>query len=159
MIEWNELRDLTLGYRRAIAKLVLEDAERADVVPPLWRNNLRWHVGHLAVTPRGLTRGLLGRPIGVEEENRNWFGKGSSPAEWGERELPTIEALVEDMLAIIPTLFDELEKEANAPFPTPYPTSVGVTLRTPSEALAFSLGHDGLHLGLIMALKRSLRGV
>jgi hypothetical protein len=159
MIDWSELRELTMGYRNAVARLVREDAARADVIPPLWRNNLRWHVGHLAVTPRGLTRSLLGEPTGVSDDYRNWFKKGSSPADWAGAELPPVEAVVQDMLTVIPTLFDELEDRANEPYPVPYPTSVGVTLHTPREALAFSLGHDGLHLGLVMALKRSLNGM
>jgi hypothetical protein len=42
------------------------------------------------------------------------------------------------------------------PFLQPYTTSAGVVLHTPAQALNFSLAHDGIHMGLMMALKRGL---
>jgi hypothetical protein len=42
------------------------------------------------------------------------------------------------------------------PFLEPYTTTVGVVLHSPAEALNFSMTHDGIHLGMLLALKRGL---
>jgi hypothetical protein len=159
MIDWSILREQTLGFRRAIAGMLEGEGRRAGIRPPTWNNNLHWHAGHLITTPRILTYGLMGEPIGVPEEYRKWFAKGSSPADWGDDPVPSFEELAGRLVDVIPPLFDAFEARADEPFPRPYPTSVGVLLRTPAEALSFSLAHDGTHMGMIQALRRGLNGI
>jgi hypothetical protein len=159
MIEWRELRDMTHTMRGSIAKAILEDEERADVIPPGWRNNLRWHAGHLATVPRTLTRGLAGLPLGVSDELVRWFKKGSSPEEWGSAGVPSVAALTSDLVDVIPELFDEFEGREREPYERPYMTSTGVALACPADALAFNLAHDGIHLGWIIAIKRELKAM
>jgi len=159
MIEWREMRDMSHTMRKSIATALMEEEERADVIPPGWRNNLRWHAGHLAAVPRSLTRGLLGRPLGVSDESVQWFRKGSSPAEWGAAPIPTLSELVRDLVDVIPELFDEFEGREGEPYERPYTTSTGIVLASPADALTFSFAHDGIHLGWIIALKRDLRAM
>jgi hypothetical protein len=159
MIDWHELRDMSHTMRGSIAKTLLEDEERADVVPPGWKNNLRWHAGHLALVPRSLTRGLAGKPLGVSDEMVRWFRKGSSPAEWGSVPVPSLAELARDLVDVIPELFDEFEGREGEPYERPYLTSAGVALASPADALTFSFAHDGIHFGWIIALKRSLRAM
>jgi hypothetical protein len=157
MIDWAGLRDMTHTMRKTIANTLLEEEARADVVPPGWNNNLRWHAGHLALVPRSLTRGLAGRPLGVSEDAYRWFRKGSSPKEWGDAPIPPLAELTRDLVEVVPEIFDEFEGREAEPYDRPYVTSAGVPLRNPGEALAFSFAHDGIHLGWIIALKRALR--
>jgi hypothetical protein len=157
MISTDTLIAQTLGVRTMTAAL-LEGipAEKAEVVPSGWKNNARWHAGHLVVTPRLLTFGLLGEPLGVPDEYRKWFAKGSAPEAWGGEKLPDYAQLVHEVEECSEQLFDAMKGRWNEPYRQPYVTSVGVKLCTPAEGLNFSLCHDGIHLGLLLALKRAL---
>lgn len=160
MADWEQLLEFTMGFRRAIVGMLEGEADRADILPPTWNNNLHWHAGHLVTTPRLLTLGLLGEPLGIPETYRRWFAKGTSPADWAEADaVPSFDELVPVILDQTPALFEQLRPIADKPLANPYTTSVGVTLRTPAEALRFSLVHDGTHMGMIQALRRGLNGM
>jgi len=151
------LKDQTLAVRRMIAGASEPLKAKADHIPPTWSNNLRWHLGHLVVTPRLLTYGLFKEPLGVDEKYRAWFAKGSSPANWkGGDELPSVDHLVGEIVVSIDELFDAMAPRLDTAYPEAYTTSVGVVLTNPREALSFSLMHDGIHLGLLLALRRAL---
>lgn len=150
------LKEQTTAYRAAIAKLLESMAPNADRIPAGWNNNARWHAGHLITTPRLLTLGLMKEDIGVPAEYRTWFAKGSSPANWAGQPVPSFEALVGQVVATTEEVFQKMEGRMDAAFPAPYTTSVGVVLTNPGEALTFSLGHDGIHLGMLLSLRRAL---
>lgn len=150
------IRTQTMAFRKAIRALSAPYRDQADVMPATWRNNLRWHLGHLVVTPRLLTVGLFQEPLGVADNYKRWFAKGTSPADWGADTVPSFDRLLEEVEDLSAALFEELDGRADAPFPAPYTTSVGVELASPLEALSFSLAHDGIHIGMIFALRRAL---
>jgi hypothetical protein len=157
MTNYDLVREQTLGLRAMTEKLLREiPAAKADLLPPTWKNSARWHAGHLVVTPQMLTHGVSGEPLGVPAEYRTWFGKGSSPAEWTGQPVPGFDALVGNLVPATEQLFARFQPRWDEPFANPYTTSLGVVLRTPGEALNFSLAHDGIHLGLILALRRAL---
>lgn len=159
MIKLDTLIEQTLGTRQMIVKLLKSiPTEQADVIPPTWKNNARWHAGHLIVTPALLTVGLLREPLGVPEEFRGWFAKGSDPSSWGDASvLPSFADLVDDISPMSGRLFEAVKARADEPFLEPYVTSVGIKLHTPAEALNFSMMHDGIHLGMLLALRRALQ--
>ncbi|MGI8906045.1 MAG: DinB family protein [Candidatus Sumerlaeaceae bacterium] len=157
MTSTETLIDQTLGLRQLIVKLLKSiPLEQADNIPPTWHNNARWHAGHLVVTPAMLTHGILKEPLGVPEEFRTWFAKGSSPAGWGNDSVPDYHDLCDDLLPASGRLFEAMRSRMDDAFMEPYTTSTGVVLHTPAQALNFSLAHDGIHLGMLMALKRGL---
>jgi hypothetical protein len=156
MLTFTQLEAQTMTLRTMTQKLLGGLAGRADEMPPTWKNNARWHAGHLVVTPRLLTFGMTGEPLGVDENYRKWFGKGSSPAEWGGDAVPSFEQLCGELTSGTSALFAAMAERQDAPFAKPYTTSMGAVLNTPAEALNFSLAHDGIHIGLLIALKRAL---
>lgn len=157
MTWFDALRDQTLKTREMMVKLLKGiGAERADTMPPTWRNNARWHAGHLVITPRLLTFELTKEPLGVSENYRKWFAKGSSPKDWELDTIPSYAELVESIVPTSETLFEAFRERFDSAFPQSYTTSVGVVLKTPCEALNFILAHDGIHLGLLLALRRGL---
>lgn len=158
-MDWNTLKLQTIGFRRRIAELLEPEADRAHIIPPAWNNNLHWHAGHLVVTPHLLTSDNMGEPIGVPEEYRRWFAKGSSPRSWAGEDIPPFSSLVKQLESTAVELFDAFRDRAGEEFPEPFRTSTGVTLHTPADALLFSLAHDGFHLGSILALLRALNAM
>lgn len=156
MSDWTILKARMVATRDSLAGLLAGEARRADVIPPTWNNNLHWHVGHLVTSPYILTHGLFGEPLPLPPEYRKWFARGTSPREWGDAPIPSYDLLLTRLTDVVPTLFADLEARADDPFPDPYTTSLGIRLVTPRDALSFSLIHDGIHLGMIQALKRGL---
>jgi hypothetical protein len=157
VISFDNVREQTLTLRRTLVKKMQTLADKADVIPPGWNNNLRWHAGHLVVTPRNLTHGIAGEPLGVPAEYRIWFGKGSSPREWGNAPIPSYAQLLDEMVSQAEAHFAVLAKrDLTVPFANAYPTTPGIVLETPAQALVFSFMHDGIHLGMVLALARAL---
>lgn len=151
------LQEQSTLLRSMCIKIAESEAARGDVIPAGWNNNIRWHIGHLITTPRVLTFDLFKEELGMPAGYRAWFGKGSSPKDWGGAAIPALEELAEELLASTAEVFKAMAGREEEPFPQPYKTSVGVILHTPIEALAFSQGHDGIHLGMLMALARAVR--
>lgn len=151
------LLEQTLVLRQAIVGILKSFPEgRLDQIPPTWNNSARWHAGHLVLTPCLLTHGIAKEPLPVPEGFRQWFAKGTSPASWGNDTVPGCAELIDQILPITSQLFETFRDRMEDPFPEPYTTSVGVTLRNPGQALQFSFAHDGIHLGMLLALKRAL---
>lgn len=159
MITVETLIDQTLAVRQAIVKILKSiPVEQSDVIPPTWHNNARWHAGHLLVTPCLITHGLLKEPLTVPEEYRQWFAKESSPEKWTNPEaIPSYNDLVDDIVPLSGRLIEEFKDKMDTPFLEPYHTTVGIVLHNPGEALIMSLAHDGIHLGMLMALRRALQ--
>ena len=159
MIKLETIIDQTLATRQVIVKLLKSiPVEQGDVIPPTWHNNARWHAGHLIVTPCLLSYGILKEPLSVPEEYRDWFGKGSSPAGWGDvSTMPGLEELADDIIPVSGKLFDALKDRIDQPFLQPYETSIGIVLKDLGDSMAMSAIHDGIHLGMLMALKRALQ--
>lgn len=151
------LLEQTLGVRQMITGLLKAlPGDKTDVIPGGWNNNARWHAGHLIVTPLLLTYGISKQPLPVAEEYRRWFAKGTTPRDWGNDSVPAFGQLVDELAPTMSRLFEEWRDRMNEPYPEPYTTSLGVVLRTPGEALQFSAVHDGIHLGMLLALRRAL---
>jgi hypothetical protein len=151
------LIDQTLTERHMIVKLLKSiPVEQADTMPPTWKNSARWHAGHLIVTPALLVFGILREPLTVPEEYRKWFAKGTSPADWGNDPIPSYEDLCDDIVPVIGRLYEAIKPRITRPFLEPYTTTQGVVLRAPEESFSFNMFHDGIHLGMLLALKRGL---
>lgn len=149
-----------MAVRQTIVKVFKSiPTEDADTIPPTWANNARWHAGHLLVTPCLLTHGLLKEPLTVPEEYRAWFGKGSSPANWGDGDaIPSYADLVDDLIPLSGRLIESFKDRADQAFIEPYTTSIGIILKNPADSLNMSLAHDGIHLGMLLAMRRALQG-
>jgi DinB superfamily len=150
------LKDQTLKIRALCVKVAEAVKDKGDEIPAGWNNNLRWQLGHLIITPRRLTLGLYKEDLGLPTQYNQWFAKDTGPGDWGNTTPPTIEELLPMVSSSMDHVFSAMENRLNEKFPQPYSTSVGVTLTCPADALAFSMTHDAIHLGSLLALKRAL---
>ncbi|MEM8559099.1 MAG: DinB family protein [Bacteroidota bacterium] len=148
-----------LAETRGFALRIVDDLspEELRTIPPGWNNHALWHLAHLAVTQQLLHYGLSGLPLLVDDDLVTRCRKGTSPADWPDgwepdedhartllTELP--QRLAEDYVA---GRFEDYET---------YPTSTGIVLDSFETALHFNNVHEGIHIGLLLALKRALRG-
>jgi len=119
-------------------------------VPAGFDNNIAWNLGHIIVSQQALHYTLSGLPTATTREDRAMFKTGSSPAGWEQN--PDIERLLILLAETTEALPRDDEAAVFSGF-QPYTTSTGVNLNSFAEALAFNNFHEGLHLGMILALK------
>lgn len=89
--------------------------------------------------------------MGVDEALVKKYRKGSFP------EGTLTEEEVQQMERLLLSTLEQAQRDfSEGKFKTfgEYTTSVGVTLRSAEDALAFDVFHEGLHLGVIMSLKK-----
>ncbi|MGB1312136.1 MAG: DinB family protein [Bizionia paragorgiae] len=146
--------DITLK-NRALLKSILENYSLEDLnkVPDGFKNNLIWNIAHTVVTQQLLVYNLSGLPMNVSDDMVAKYKKGTKTEHVAsQEEVDEIKSL----------LFSTVEQMAtdyyNQRFKTytAYTVSTNSTLRNVEDAIAFNNFHEGIHLGYILALKKSL---
>ncbi len=141
--------------RRTASELALAHAPRADRIPEGWNNNMRWHVGHLVLTPRRLVLQPLGIPLGVSGSYLKWFAGGTAPAAWSDEAVPSLEQLADEMIRTPADVLGRVGARLAERFEKPLEVRLA-TVRNGLEGLALSHVHDGIHLGCMMRLAKAL---
>lgn len=125
--------------------------EQLNAIPKGFTNNLIWNIAHIVVTQQILVYKLLGLQPMVSVELIEKYKKGTSPQ--GEVSVQEIQQIKE----LLATTLIQTQKDYQAgvfkDFQE-YPTSSGYILRNVEDALAYNLFHEGIHLGVIMSLKK-----
>ena len=120
-------------------------------IPNGFKNNIAWNLGHILVTQQLLVHKLSNIACEVDGETIKKFGKDSVPQT--DYTLVAIENLKSQLLSCV-----EKTKElyTSGTFKTfnVYPTSLGYTINNVEDAIAFSNYHEGIHIGIIIALKK-----
>jgi hypothetical protein len=125
--------------------------EQLNNIPEGFSNNLIWNIGHIIVTQQLLVYKLSGLPMMVSDEMVEKYKKGTKP----EQEVTQAEVEELKLLLFITVektnedLDNNLFKEYQE-----YPTSTGFILKSIEGALAFNNFHEGLHLGIMMNLRK-----
>lgn len=144
--------DITRTTRLNILKLVDGlTTEQFNKVPDGFNNNIIWHLGHLLATQQLLTYGLSDNEILLSDNIIEEFRKGSKPENQYSEE--DIEELKSIFIEVISQTQDDFEDGVFKSFKS-YPTSFGINLTSIEDALTFNNVHEGLHMGLIMSMKK-----
>ena len=146
--------DIVVKNRKIMSSFLdafsLEDLNK---IPEKFNNNLIWNIAHLVVTQQLLTYSLSGLPMQISDELVNKYKKGSKVAgNVSQEEINEIKGL------LFSTIEQTKEDYENGVFNSfqPYTTSTNSTLKSFEEAMEFNNFHEGIHLGYILALKKSL---
>lgn len=125
--------------------------EQLNKIPEGFNNNIAWNVAHLVVTQQLLCYKLSGLECKVSEEMISNFGKGSAPSfAISEEDFD----LYKKLLIEFPLVLEEDYNNGVFKNYSEYTTSVNVTLTNIDEAIAFNNYHEGIHLGIILQLKK-----
>lgn len=140
---------------RAILKLIIDDSslDELNKIPQGFTNNIIWNIAHTVVTQQLLVYNLSGLPMITSNEMVKMFRKGTKP----ERNL-TLEEVDEIKGLLFSTIEKTKEDYHNKIFKTyqEYTVSTKSTLTNVDEAIGFNSFHEGIHLGYILFLKKSL---
>lgn len=146
--------DITLKSR-AILKTFIEtySLEELNRIPEGFKNNIIWNIAHTIAVQQALIYKLSGLPTIISQDMLTKFAKGTAP----ERDLTQSE--VDEIKGL---LFSTIEKTKedyeNEVFQNyhEYTVTTKSTLTNVMEAIEFNNFHEGIHLGYILALKKSL---
>lgn len=137
-------------------KLVLKvidglSIEQLNKIPDSFNNNIVWNIGHMLVTQQLLCYNFSNLPMLVSENLVESYRKGTSPnAEVSFSDF-------KDMKSLFSEFTMQLERDYQSGiFKTyrKYTTSVDITLSDINAAIAFNNLHEGIHLGVILSLRK-----
>ncbi len=140
---------------RAITHKIIEPLtdEQLLMIPDKYRNNILWNIGHLVVTQQLLQYKLSGNDMYISQQMCDDFKKGSSPSEWSsDQDIQEIKRL---LLELPNKLADDYSAGKFTRYKG-YTSSTGVSLNDIDDAVIFNNFHEGLHLGIVMSLKKHI---
>jgi len=142
-----------LKKNRALILKVIEGftLEQLNKIPNGFGNNIIWNMAHLVVIQQILCYKLSGLPMHVSDEMTAKYMKGSKPtADVSQEEM-------DEIIELFISLPNQFEKDYSANIFKEYEvytTSLNVTLTDIDSANAFNNFHEGIHLGVILALRK-----
>ncbi|WP_452230394.1 MULTISPECIES: DinB family protein [unclassified Lacinutrix] len=146
--------DITLRNRKLLESIMENHTlEQLNKVPEGFNNNMIWNIAHTIVTQQLLVYKLSTLPSVLSEEMIETYRKGT------KTERDVTQAEVNEIKGL---LFSTIEKTKedydNKRFKNynEYMVSTKGVLTNVEEAIDFNSFHEGIHLGYILALKRSL---
>ena len=138
--------------RALLGRLIVDlNDDALCVVPAGHRNNILWNLAHVVTAQQLLVYKLSGLDMYVSDEFVGQFRGGTSPADW--QSTPDI-IFIKSLLQELP---DRFEKDLEAGIFSEYQgytTSTGLELNTFEDGVGFNHFHEGVHTGVIMALKK-----
>jgi len=141
---------------RANRILILKKIERLSLdqinkIPKGCKNSIAWNMAHLVVTHQLLCYKNSGLNILVTQEMVENYQKGTAPK--NEMTQEELEYVKEQLLALVDTFEEDYNANIFGEYKA-YPTSVNVTLNNIDDAFEFNNYHEGIHLGIILSLKK-----
>jgi hypothetical protein len=127
--------------------------EQLNTIPPGMSNNLIWNIGHVIVSQQKLVYALSGLPMHISDSLFEKYQNGSRPdGKTTQAEVDEIKKLLSEMVEKTKSDFETgVFKEFH-----PYQTKTGFHLGTWKEAMEFNNYHEGIHLGIMLQIKKFL---
>jgi hypothetical protein len=125
--------------------------EQLNTIPVGMSNNLIWNIGHVIVSQQKLVYALSGLPMRISDSLFEKYQNGSRPdGKTTQTEVDEIKKLISEMVEKTKADFEAgIFKEFH-----PYQTKTGFHLGTLKEAIEFNNYHEGIHLGIMMSIKK-----
>ena len=148
----NQLFTITDTSRTMVSKILENHTlEQLNKIPEGFNNNLIWNIAHIVVTQQLLVYKFSGLPMLVSDELVQKYMKGTKP------EHNVTESEVDEIKSLLSkTIGQTKEDYENGIFKNfqEYSTSTGFILKNIEDALAFNNFHEGLHIGIMMSLRK-----
>ncbi len=125
--------------------------EQLNKIPNGFKNNFIWNIAHIVVTQQLLVYKFSGLPMLVSDELAQKYMKGTKP------ELDATQADVDEIKTLLSDIINQTEEDYNNGIfknYQEYPTSTGFVLRNVEDAMVFNNFHEGLHIGIMMSLRK-----
>lgn len=128
--------------------------EQLYFIPKGFKNNIIWNIAHVLITEQMLSYGLSGLELPVDNKFVKMYAKGTFPSTTISTE--EIEEVKTQLIPATKQIQKDFQKGVFKTFKE-YPTSVGIVLKNIDGALQFNAFHEGIHLGIILSIKKLLK--
>jgi hypothetical protein len=144
--------DIALNNRKILLHFLENNSvEKLNTIPDGFSNNLIWNIGHSIVVQQLLVYKLSGLPLMISDEMVAKYRKGSKPEEI------ILEAEINEMKQLLFSTLEQTKLDfSNAIFKTysEFTSMTGYTMTNAQAAMEFNNYHEGLHLGIMMQIKK-----
>jgi hypothetical protein len=141
---------------RKSRELILKELEGLTLdqiykIPEGFKNNIAWNVAHVVATQQVLHYKMSGLNCLCPDDLIDDYKKGTSPTKiFTEEEFEEVKEL---LMGLPDTLEEDFEAGIFENYDE-YPTSTGFVLASIETAIAFNNFHEGIHYGIIRAIKK-----
>ncbi|TDE06619.1 DinB family protein [Flavobacterium hiemivividum] len=144
--------DVTRTSRNLLSQMLAGyTLEQLNKIPEGYNNNLIWNIAHVVVVQQMLVYKLSGLPMMISNEMVEKYKKGTKPEHIAtQAEVDEIQSLLAETINQTET---DLENNLFINYQE-YPTSAGIVLKSALDAIAFNNFHEGLHIGIIMSIRK-----
>lgn len=127
--------------------------EQLNKIPTGFSNNLIWNAGHIVVSQQALVYRLSGLETSISPEMNEKYKNGSHPD--GQVDQAEVDLIKDLLLSQIKQTKNDYEAGKFQVFHE-YQTKLGFHLSNHKEAMEFNNYHEGLHLGIMMQIRKFL---
>jgi len=128
--------------------------EQLNRIPEGYGNNIIWNLGHTIATQQILCYKLGGAALLVPDSFLAMYKKDTSPKEWTK---PADLKEIKHYLEITSNAFSgDYDKKIFNKY-VEYKTSSGLVLKNIDDALIYNYGHENLHYGVILNLRKLVK--
>ncbi len=140
--------------RKLLSNLLEElTLEELIYIPKNFNNNILWNLAHILVTEQLITYGLSDLPLAMDNDFIERFKKGSKCL--SNYSINYVEAIKNKYIKLNNFTQKGYKNNRFTNF-TEYPTSTNIVLKNIDDALQFNMLHEGIHLGVILSIKKLL---
>ncbi len=149
-----QIFDITNTSRKILSQFLEKHSlEELNKIPEGFSNNLIWNIGHIVVVQQMLVYKLSGLPMIISDEMVEKYKKETKP------EFNFTQAEVDEIKSLLSKTIDQTKEDFdNKIFKNyqEYPTSTGFTIKSAEDAMVFNNFHEGLHIGVMMGIRKFL---
>lgn len=125
--------------------------KQLNTIPQGFKNNIIWNIWHIIVVQQLLVYNLSGLPMMVSDELIAKYRKGSSPnGDVTQNEVDELKGL---LFSTLEKTKEDFQKEIFKTF-NEFTTMTGFKVTSAKSAMEFNNFHEGLHIGIIMQLRK-----
>ncbi|MBD3725364.1 MAG: DinB family protein [Flavobacteriaceae bacterium] len=149
----NTSLQVTIASRELLQKFIENHTlEQLNTIPERFKNNIIWNIGHVVVTQQLLAYKLSGLSMMVTDEMVTKYQKGSAPQEnISQEEVDAIKSL---LFTTITKTQEDLENGLFQNYMEYTVSTANFTLKSIDDAMQFNNFHEGIHIGIIMQLRK-----
>ncbi|MBP9792662.1 MAG: DinB family protein [Flavobacterium sp.] len=122
-------------------------------IPDGFANNLIWNIGHIVTVQQMLVYKLSGLPMMISEDMVETYKKGTKP----ERDITQkeVEEIKQLLFSTLEQTKEDFEKGIFVYY-MEFTTGVGFVVKSAKAAMEFNNYHEGLHMGIMMQIRKFL---
>ncbi len=127
--------------------------EQLIKIPENFNNSIFWNIAHILVTQQLLAYKLSGLPLCIDVNLVEKYTKGSKATTGVSKE--EVDYVKNNLVSVVLKTQEDYKNGVFKNY-SKYDTSVNISLNNIEESLQFMAFHDGIHLGVILSLKKAL---